>query len=96
MCFQGEHSFGFRITLIENLPSSFYWLWDNRNGYGNVGYYIKAKVIGQQFGMRKIIKFPCSPVLEAVKDKIENFRVKGKLDLNLHPKAKKKGKHKNS
>ena len=86
---EGKHSFDFRLTLPENLPSYFNDKFDD--GFGSVYYYIKAKIIGQHHPMTEILMFPCS-LAETVKNNIEFFVVNGKLDLNLNSNSRMEGK----
>ena len=76
---QGQHRFSFSLRIPdESLPSSFI------GEYGNVRYYMKAKFVMQDVMKRMISKF------NGLEER-EIFYVKRKVDLNLHPEARKQG-----
>ena len=81
--YQGQHKFWFNFSLPDkSIPSSFI----GAHAYGNVRYYLKAKFVMDNVIKKLQSKLKC---LELKKKDI--FYVKGKLDLNLYPKARKRG-----
>ena len=85
LIYQGQHKFSFNFLLPDkSIPRSFIGLHGCLSGH--VIYYLKAKFVMDNKAKMLLSKFKCMEL-----KKKEIFNVKGKLDLNLYPKARRRG-----